>query len=57
MEIGIKDQSMENLLVHVGQDNLGFVSQITITRKTVTEAVASDLNKTNMVSWVSLTLS
>ena len=57
METGIKNQSMENLLVHVGQDNLGFVSQITITRKTVTEAVASDLNKTNMVSWVSLTLS
>ena len=35
METGIKDQSMESLLVHVEQDNLGFASKITITRKTV----------------------
>ena len=35
METGIKDQSMESLLMHVGQDVLGFVSQITITARTV----------------------
>ena len=35
METGIKDQSMESLLMHVGQDVLGFASQIAITVRTV----------------------
>ena len=35
METGIKDQSMESLLMHVGQDVLGFVSQIAIIVRTV----------------------